>query len=140
MKFARNPDENCRWVLHLIFAPASARLSHHVPMAGIINLSAYKFAPLDDLPVLKRKLLGAATALQLKGTVLLSPEGINLFIAGAAAEAHAFIEQVRGIPGLGDITPKKTESSAQPFGRMRVRIKKEIIAFGIAGIDPARKP
>jgi UPF0176 protein len=109
-------------------------------MAEIINLSAYKFVPLDDLPAKRDHLLGQATALGLKGTVLLSAEGINLFVAGAPASVEAFLQRVRALPGLEDLTGKLSPSAAAPFGRLRVKLKREIIAFGVAGIDPARAP
>jgi UPF0176 protein len=109
-------------------------------MAAIINISTYKFAPLDDLPALKSTLLNAATTLQLKGTVLLAHEGINVFVAGHAADIDSFVAVLRAVRGLEDLAPKKSESAVQPFGRMRVKIKKEIIAFGDSGIDPARNP
>jgi UPF0176 protein len=109
-------------------------------MPAVINISAYKFTPLDDLPALKQALLNAGTSLALKGTVLLSPEGINVFVAGDAFQVDTFITLLRAVPGLEDLRPKKSESAAQPFGRLRVKIKKEIIAFGVPGIDPARNP
>ena len=109
-------------------------------MAAIINLSTYKFAPLEDLPALKATLLDAATTLRLKGTVLLAREGINVFVAGGLAEIETFLDLLRAIPGLEDLEPKKSGSADQPFGRMRVKIKREIIAFGVSGIDPARSP
>ena len=109
-------------------------------MSAIVNISAYKFIPLDGLPALKQALLTAAIRLGLKGTVLISPEGINVFVSGEAMKVDAFVEVLRSIPGLENLTPKKSQSSAQPFGRMRVKIKREIIAFGVAGIDPARRP
>ena len=109
-------------------------------MAPFLNISAYKFCVLEDLPALKQVLQAEANARHLKGTVLISPEGINLFVAGRADEVDAFLNHVRAVPGLEDLTPKKSESAQQPFGRMRVKIKKEIIAFGIPGIDPARNP
>jgi predicted sulfurtransferase len=109
-------------------------------MAAFINISAYTFTPLEDLPALRERLLTAATAKMLKGTVLLSPEGINLFVAGMPANVEAFVTLLRSIPGLEHLTPKESRSTQPPFGRMRVKIKKEIIAFGIEGIDPARRP
>ena len=109
-------------------------------MAEIINVSAYLFAPLDDLPALRARLLDRAVALHLKGTVLLSPEGINLFVAGTPADVDAFLSTVRGIPRLGPLTAKVSKSTSAPFGRMRVKLKREIIAFGVPGIDPARQP
>lgn len=109
-------------------------------MAAFINISAYKFTPLENLPALRERILSAATAHGLKGTVLLSPEGINLFVAGGSEAIAAFVGLLRTIGGLEDLTPKESVSASQPFGRMFVKIKREIIAFGIEGIDPARRP
>jgi len=109
-------------------------------MTPFTNLSAYKFAPLDGLPGLRARLLASATELGLKGTVLLSTEGINLFVAGTAAATAAFVARLRAIPGLEDLTPKESFSANQPFGHMRVKLKREIISFGVEGIDPARRP
>jgi UPF0176 protein len=109
-------------------------------MASFINLSAYKFTPLENLAAVRERLLSSAAARQIKGTVLLSAEGINLFVAGARADASAFLTVLRAIHGLEDLTPKESESAGQPFRHLRVKIKKEIIAFGVEGIDPARRP
>lgn len=109
-------------------------------MPGFINLSAYKFTPLEDLPALRERVLQAAKAGALKGTVLLSREGINLFVAGTRSSVDAFIDELRALPGLSDLAPKESASATQPFGRLLVKIKKEIIAFGVEGIDPARRP
>jgi UPF0176 protein len=109
-------------------------------MAPITNLSAYQFTPLDDLGALREQLLTAALAQQLKGTVLLSREGINLFVAGRSSGIQIFLEELRRVPGLETLTPKLSHSAQQPFGRMQVKIKKEIITFGLPDIDPARRP
>ena len=71
---------------------------------------------------------------------MLSPEGINFFVAGRRANVEALLIEVRSIPGLADLTPKESACAEQPYNRMLVKIKKEIIAFGVAGIDPARQP
>lgn len=109
-------------------------------MPVFINLSVYKFTPLDGLPGLRERLLGLAQARGLKGTILLSAEGINLFVAGLRADVDGLMAELRAVPGLEDLTPKESESAEQPFNRMLVKIKKEIIAFGVEGIDPARQP
>lgn len=109
-------------------------------MPVFINFSAYKFTPLSGLPELRDQLLRFAQARGLKGTILLSEEGINLFVAGPRGEMDALMRELRAVPGLEDLTAKESESTEQPFGRMRVKIKKEIIAFGVDGIDPARQP
>jgi UPF0176 protein len=133
-------ESSWRQKRRLISAYALPNLFDPILVPAVINISAYKFAPLDELPALKQTLLQAATALRLKGTVLISPEGINVFVAGRETDVDAFVETLRRVPGLEDLAPKKSKSTLQPFGRMRVKIKKEIIAFGVPGIDPARRP
>ncbi len=104
-----------------------------------INLSCYKFTLLENLPALRQRLLALAQACGLKGTILLSAEGINFFVAGERLAVDALLGELRTVPGLEDLAPKESESAEQPFNRMLVKIKKEIIAFGVEGIDPARR-
>jgi len=108
--------------------------------AEVINLSCYKFAPLEGLEELRAKLQEVAKAHGLKGTILLAPEGINFFLAGTRSQLAAALDVIRAVPGLAEIAPKESPSSEQPFKRMLVKIKKEIIAFGVEGVDPARRP
>ena len=104
----------------------------------ITNISTYKFAPMTGLKELRERLLKLCKSLDLKGTILLSTEGVNLFIAGPGEAVDTLVAELRALPGLEDLTPKVSLSDEQPFRRMLVRIKKEIIAFGVDGIDPAR--
>lgn len=108
-------------------------------MSSYTTISAYRFTPLEDLKALRDRLLGACKAGRLRGTILLSTEGINLFVSGLAGEVEKLVTLVRGLPGLEDLTPKYSESGSQPFNRMLVRIKREIISFGVEGIDPATR-
>lgn len=109
-------------------------------MSDIINISTYKFAPLADLPPLRERLLKLTHELGLRGTILLSAEGINLFVAGRREALETLLGVLREVPGLEDLQPKESLSDEQPFNRMLVKIKKEIIAFGIEGINPALRP
>ena len=61
-----------------------------------LNLAGYLFADLDELPALQQRLRRAGEHLQLRGTVLLAPEGINLFISAAPAAARQWLAQLRG--------------------------------------------
>jgi len=108
--------------------------------AEVINLSCYKFAPLEGLEELRLGLQECAKANGLKGTILLAPEGINFFLAGTREQLAVVLAMIRAVPGLAGIQPKESPSSEQPFKRMLVKIKKEIIAFGVEGVDPARRP
>ncbi len=106
----------------------------------IVNISAYRFAALTDLKSLRARLSIQTKALGMKGTILISAEGVNLFVAGTAAAIEELLGTLRGLPGLEGLAPKYSRSDHQPFRRMLVRIKKEIIAFGVEGIDPIRHP
>jgi len=111
-----------------------------VPDAGpVLNISSYLFASLSDLKPLRDSLRRLCKRLDLRGTILLSTEGINLFVAGPEKSVHKLLEALRKIPGLEKLEAKESFTSYQPFRRMLVKIKKEIIAFGIDGIEPAER-
>jgi predicted sulfurtransferase len=105
----------------------------------IVNIAAYKFTPLDDLPQRREALRELTRRLGLKGTILLSPEGINFFLAGARAAVDAFAAELQADPLIGALDIKESYTERQPFGRMLVKLKREIIAFGVEGIDPSRR-
>ncbi len=109
-------------------------------MHAVTNIAAYCFAPLDGLKSLRERLATACREWDLKGTLLLSTEGVNLFVAGRADAIDGLLTLLRQVPGLEQLAPKVSESRKQPFTRMLVKIKKEIIAFGVPGIDPASDP
>lgn len=109
-------------------------------MPDITNIAAYKFASLTDLKPLRERLTEKCRSWGLRGTILLSTEGINLFIAGVRDKIDLLLAELRSIPGLDQLEPKYSESDEQPFHRMLVKIKKEIISFGIEGIDPVNRP
>ncbi|MCW8809068.1 MAG: sulfurtransferase, partial [Rhodanobacter sp.] len=103
---------------------------------SIVNLSAYKFVSLDALPLLRERMLEQCTSLALKGTILLAPEGINLFLAGERGPIASFIDWLQQDPRFADIVPKESLSASVPFRRMRVRLKKEIITMRRPTIRP----
>ena len=101
-----------------------------------VNISAYKFISLDNQPALREHVLERCNALVLKGTVLLAPEGINLFLAGTRQAIEGFIAWLHADHRFADIAPKESLSEAPPFGRMRVRLKKEIITMRLPTVRP----
>ena len=103
----------------------------------ILNVAAYAFCPLYDLPAVRLRLHEAAAAAQLRGTVLLAPEGINLFLAGAERPLRDFVDALTArVPGLSGLNMKFSWSRSPPFARLKVKLKREIIAFRQPGIDP----
>jgi UPF0176 protein len=109
---------------------------------SVINIACYKFIALTELARLKSALTSRCMALDLVGTVLLAPEGINLFLAGERQAITAFIAYLRDDPRFADLQPKESVSSVAPFKRLRVRLKKEIITMKLPLLRPeaARAP
>ncbi len=105
-------------------------------MNSVVNIAVYKFVTLDDLDRRRAELLALSERLLLKGKILLSEEGINLFLAGSRDAIDEFLASLRRESVFSDIDVKESFSEHQPFKRMLVKVKKEIIAFGVAGIDP----
>ena len=87
-------------------------------MTTITNIAAYKFATLSELKPLRERLADRCKAWKLKGTILLSTEGINLFVAGDQPEIDLLLNELRSVPGLEELEPKVSQSTDQPFRRM----------------------
>lgn len=96
---------------------------------SVVNISCYKFVSLTDREALKAALTARCLELDLKGTILLAPEGINVFLAGSRQAIDAIVAHLRADPRFGDLAPKESLSAEPPFKRMRVRLKKEIITM-----------
>ena len=107
-------------------------------MNTVLNISAYKFVPLPDAAALREVLLGRAQDLQLKGTILLATEGINMFLAGLTDNVRAFVAQLHTDARFADIKPKESWTDAQPFKKMLVKVKGEIIRMSHPAIQPAQ--
>ncbi|MFD0666358.1 sulfurtransferase [Ramlibacter sp. MAHUQ-53] len=105
-------------------------------MPEILNVSAYKFVELDDCPALRERLLADALACGLKGTILLATEGINLFLAGEAQALRGFLARLQSDPRLGGLPVKESWSAHQPFRKMLVKVKREIIRMNHPTIRP----
>jgi RluA family pseudouridine synthase len=106
-------------------------------VSAITNISTYRFAELSGLKELRDSLIADCKEWDLKGTILLSTEGINLFVAGTSDSIESLLAKLRAVPGLESLMPKVSISEKQPFNRMLVRLKKEIISFGMESIRPA---
>jgi UPF0176 protein len=108
-------------------------------MERFLNIAAYKFVALDHLPERRKTLKAACDAADLRGTILLSREGINLFIAGLEGPLRKFLHDLTSDAALQGLEVKESWSDYQPFNRMLVRLKREIISMGIDEIQPARR-
>ncbi len=97
----------------------------------------YRFTPVDDAPALRADLKQKLARLDLCGTLLLAPEGINGTLAGTDAAIDALLEILHGQFGLPREDVKFSEASEKPFHRLKVRVKREIITFRQPNADPS---
>ena len=102
----------------------------------VLNIAGYKFEPLSDIDSLVREFQSVCDDLELKGSVYLSPNGINFSLAGSEEAIGQYLHFMEQDQRFLDIPLKKTYSETQPFRRMKVRPKKEIISLGRDDINP----
>ncbi|RZJ13395.1 MAG: sulfurtransferase [Rubrivivax sp.] len=107
---------------------------------SILNISCYLFVSLADTAALRDRLNARAEMLDLKGTVLIAEEGINLFLAGPADAVNTWVEELRADARFAALTPKQSWSDVQPFQRLKVKVKPEIIRMNRPTVRPDQAP
>jgi UPF0176 protein len=103
----------------------------------VLNVSAYRFVPLDELAARRQRLFDAAAEAGLKGTVLLAEEGINLFLAGEPVALRGWLAWLRADVPFDGLDAKESWSAEQPFKRLKVKVKPEIIRMNMPAVRPA---
>jgi len=96
----------------------------------------YHFTRFEDPAVLRRPLLDLCAQEGITGTLLLAKEGINGTVAGGREGIERVLAHIRSLPGCADLEWKFSTASAPPFGRMKVRLKREIVTMGQPDVDP----
>lgn len=107
-------------------------------MTRHLNIASYLFARLDDLLDLQRRIKSTGKNMGIRGNTLIAAEGINMVIAGEASAMRLYWNWLTAQPGLAKLHPKESWSELQPFNRMSVRIKREIIRMNEPDIDPIK--
>lgn len=107
-------------------------------MPDILNLSAYRFHPIPDPQAVREALHAKGCALGVTGTVIVSEEGLNAFVAGLEAPCRQMLEAMRQVPGFDRMSARESWSSAMPFQRFKVKVKREIIRMDQPAIQPAQ--
>ncbi len=97
----------------------------------------YKFLVLENYQELKIKFDKSLSKTNIKGTILLANEGVNGTIAGSESDLKKFFLYMNKFSQFKDITPKFSSSNKNPFLRMKVRLKKEIVTIGIPDVSPS---
>ena len=107
-------------------------------MSGqVFNIAGYRFIDLHDRDELRDPFMDRCSALGLKGTILLSPNGINFFLAGFEESVSEFIQYLESDRRFSGIPIKFSRTDYQPFRRMLVKRKNEIISLGDSEIKPS---
>ncbi|MFD1913745.1 rhodanese-related sulfurtransferase [Halodurantibacterium flavum] len=96
----------------------------------------YHFTRFDDPAALRGPLLALCEAEGVRGSLLLAQEGINGTIAGTRQGIDHVIAHIRSLPGCETLDWKESPAPTMPFGRMKVRLKREIVTMGQPGVDP----
>ncbi|HEY0214308.1 MAG TPA: rhodanese-related sulfurtransferase [Paenirhodobacter sp.] len=96
----------------------------------------YHFTRFQDPDALRAPLAKVACSHGVRGTLLLAREGINGTIAGSRAGVDAVLAHIRALPGCADLDWKESTARAMPFGRMKVRLKAEIVTMGEPDVNP----
>ena len=106
-------------------------------MDTIVNIAGYRFVDLPDRDNIRDPMLEQCLKLNLKGSILLSQNGINFFLAGTQPSVDAFLQYLELDERFIGIDLKISYTDYQPFRRMLVKRKKEIISLGLDGIRPS---
>ncbi|EHR70627.1 putative sulfurtransferase [Burkholderiales bacterium JOSHI_001] len=103
----------------------------------ILNVSTYRFVAIDDPHALRDTLHQRALQHGLKGTVLLAHEGINLFLAGEPGALNAWLDALRADARFAGLQAKESFSATQPFRRLKLKVKREIVRMNMPTLRPA---
>jgi UPF0176 protein len=107
-------------------------------MPSFLTAALYQFVELPDFAELRTPLFDFCNSRAIKGTLLLAREGINGTVAGPEASIRQLLAHLRSDPRLADLEHKESWSQREPFYRLKVKLKKEIVTLGVEGIDPHR--
>lgn len=107
-------------------------------MSRFLVAAFYKFAPFPEFESIKESILSAAVARDVMGTILLAHEGINGTVSGPEDGVRELLDELRKIDGFADMEHKESWADENPFYRMKVRLKKEIVTLGVDGVSPIK--
>jgi UPF0176 protein len=108
-------------------------------MSDCVVAALYRFVTLDDYREMREPLLDTCLEAGTRGTLLLAREGINGTIAGSREGIDRVLAWLRADPRLADLEHKESFDDHQPFYRMKVKLKREIVTMGVPGVDPNRR-
>ena len=106
---------------------------------AVVVATFYKFVTVEDCEALQRSLQTRCEQLSLQGTILLAIEGLNATVSGTQADITQLLEALRRDPRFSDLTAKVSTADDHPFGRMKVKVKREIVTLGQPNVNPTEQ-
>lgn len=103
----------------------------------LFQINFYKFTRLENPEEVARELREKCASLQMLGTILLAFEGINASLTGEESKLRLFQNYLADIHAFRDIVYKETYAATQPFKRLHVKVKPEIVTMGVPDLNPA---
>ncbi len=104
---------------------------------SVVVSALYKFVGIEDPPALRDRLLSELAARDLRGTILVAPEGINGTISGEAGAMAGFLSLLKGDARFADVEVKQAAAPEHPFKRLKVKVKREIITLRVPEANPS---
>ncbi|RXH56585.1 rhodanese-related sulfurtransferase [Granulicella sibirica] len=98
----------------------------------------YRFIAIEDPAALQAELRSAFTEEELRGTLLIAPEGINGTLAASSEVIERLLTLLAERTGLERPAVKFSRAAENPFGRLKFKVKQEILAFRRAVVDPSK--
>ena len=102
----------------------------------ILVATLYKFFKVDDLVALQNQLYAICNKNNVMGTILIANEGVNGTISAKPREIEKTLISIQKDDRFSEIEIKYSSTNKQPFHKMRVRLKKEIVTIGLPEINP----
>jgi UPF0176 protein len=106
-------------------------------MNTVLNIAAYRFVAIDDPHAVARWAHALAETQNLKGSILVAPEGLNLFLAGTTSAVETFLSTLAQDARFAQLHCKRSSSQYVPFRKLKVRVEREIITFDLSHPPPA---
>jgi UPF0176 protein len=102
---------------------------------SLVVVTFYKFVNLPDFAEMRSPLHALCETLEIRGTILLAAEGINGTMAGTEEAIAQLLSYLRTEARLADLEHKQSTAESQPFDRLKIKLKKEIVTLGLT-VDP----
>ena len=102
----------------------------------ILVATFYKFVKVDDLVALQDQLYAICNKNNVMGTILIANEGVNGTISSKPREIEKTLISIQKDDRFSEIEIKYSSTNKQPFHKMRVKLKKEIVTIGLPEINP----